>query len=208
MAGGWGEAPPCGCGTQATSQPQVVYPASSADAKPKPFAALRERVGRLFQGQAAQTTCPAPAPQAQPIQTSYAPVPSARPAGCQAEFVDTVEPPLGQVVPAVAAHHDQSAMPEEAPIKIGMTEDRGRVTGQLVYLHAGGGVWVIRYSPLDKGDRYGGSVVLAPSVNMDNFREGDVVSVEGEIIDEGRGSRHAGGPLFRADFIEMIERAN
>lgn len=86
--------------------------------------------------------------------------------------------------------------------------DYSWVTGQLFYIHADGGLWVVRYAPIDREDRYGGSVVLAPTVSMRNFREGDLVTVRGEVLNQGRASKRLGGPLYRAITVEMVERAD
>ena len=90
--------------------------------------------------------------------------------------------------------------------KAGHEYDYSRITGYLYYVHTDGGRWVLRYAGLDEVDRYGGSVVLASSVEMGNFREGDLVTVYGAIVNEGRASRSLGGPLYRVDMIEMRER--
>jgi hypothetical protein len=79
--------------------------------------------------------------------------------------------------------------------KVGAAEDYTWITGQLFYVHAEGGRWVVRYASVGQVDRYGGSVVLAPGVEMKNFREGDVVCVHGQVLNEGRTSPHLGGAL-------------
>jgi len=71
-------------------------------------------------------------------------------------------------------------------------------------VHADGGLWVLRYSPLSDEDRNGGSVVLARDINMDKYREGDLVTVHGEIIDQ-HASKFLGGPLYRASSIELVD---
>jgi hypothetical protein len=92
--------------------------------------------------------------------------------------------------------------------KVGRGDDFRWVTGQLFYIHvhADQGLWVVRYAPLDTEDRYGGSVVLAPATSMDAFREGDLVTVHGEVLDEGRASRFLGGPLYRAAAVNLDRR--
>ena len=93
--------------------------------------------------------------------------------------------------------------------KIGHADDYGWVTGQLFYVHVGGeGKWVLRYAGVDEEDRYGGGVVLTTAVSMRNFREGDLVSVTGEILKDGRASKYLGGPLYRATSINMVERSD
>jgi hypothetical protein len=92
--------------------------------------------------------------------------------------------------------------------KVGHEDDYSWITGQLYYLHVDGGVWVVRYATVDTEDKYGGSVVLAPTVPMNVFREGDLVSVRGEIMNNGRPAGHVGGALYRAAHIDMVERAD
>ena len=83
--------------------------------------------------------------------------------------------------------------------------DYSWVTGQLFYVHADGGLWILRYAPLWKEDPNGGSVVLARDLKMDSYREGDLVTVQGEILNQ-RASKMLGGPLYRAHSIQLIER--
>ncbi len=90
--------------------------------------------------------------------------------------------------------------------KVGNAADYSWVTGQLYYIHADGGLWVVRYAPVDREDRYGGSVVLAPAVTMQGYQEGDLVTVRGEILNEGRASKYLGGPLYRATGVNLQQR--
>ncbi len=90
--------------------------------------------------------------------------------------------------------------------KVGHEQDYSWVTGHLFYVHADGGKWVVRYAMPGEVDKYGGSIVLAPGVEMKNYREGDLVCVYGEILDEGRTSQSLGGALYRVNSIMMIER--
>jgi hypothetical protein len=91
--------------------------------------------------------------------------------------------------------------------RAGCAADYSRLTGQLSYVHTGGGVWVVRYAPLDGDDRYGGSVVLAPVVSMDSYKEGDLVSVTGEVLNDGqRTSKFLGGPLYRTTSVTLLDR--
>jgi hypothetical protein len=92
--------------------------------------------------------------------------------------------------------------------KVGHEEDYSWITGHLFYVRADGGRWVLRYTLPSQADRYGGSVVLAPSVEMRNFREGDLVCVSGQVLDQGRPSHSLGGALYRADTITMVERSD
>jgi|GEM_PF-3075914 len=91
--------------------------------------------------------------------------------------------------------------------RAGCAADYSRLTGQLSYVHTGGGLWVVRYAPLDGEDRYGGSVVLAPVVSMDRYKDGDLVSVTGEVLNDGqRASKFLGGPLYRATSVTLVDR--
>jgi hypothetical protein len=89
---------------------------------------------------------------------------------------------------------------------VGHENDYSWISGQLYYVHANGGMWVIRYADVDQVDRYGGSVVLTPTVEMRNFREGDLVTVCGEILNDGIRGRTLGGALYRVNSIQMIGR--
>src|SRR5262249_376134 len=80
--------------------------------------------------------------------------------------------------------------------RVNHAADYSQLTGQLFYVHADGGLWVLRYAPLDTEDRNGGGVILARDRPMDSYREGDLVTVRGEIIQE-RASRYLGAPLYR-----------
>jgi hypothetical protein len=93
--------------------------------------------------------------------------------------------------------------------KVANADDYSWVTGQLFYIHVHSdqGIWVVRYAPVDKEDRYGGSVVLAPVAPMTGLREGDLVTVHGEVLNQGRGSRYLGGPLYRSLEVALKDRS-
>ena len=50
--------------------------------------------------------------------------------------------------------------------------------------------------------------VLAPGVEMKNFREGDLVCVHGNVLDQGRASHFLGGAPYRVDAIQLVERSD
>jgi hypothetical protein len=89
--------------------------------------------------------------------------------------------------------------------KASASADYSKLTGQLFFVHTDGGRWVVRYAPISKEDRYGGSVVLARDVPMDAFNEGDLISVEGEVLQEKSGLP-LGGALYRAAKLDLVER--
>jgi hypothetical protein len=90
--------------------------------------------------------------------------------------------------------------------RVDRAADYSWLTGQLFYVHADGGLWVLRYAPLWKEDPNGGSVILARDRQMDSYREGDLVTVHGEILDQ-KGSIFLGGPLYRTQSIQLIDRS-
>ncbi len=127
----------------------------------------------------------------------------------------TGAPPLMTLLPAPkeptvittsAKSSSPSELKPEYAKKVANAEDYTWVTGQLYYVNTDGGLWVVRYAPVDKEDRFGGSVVLAAAVNMDGFRDGDLVTVHGEVLNTGRASKHLGGALYRTTSAELIER--
>jgi hypothetical protein len=89
--------------------------------------------------------------------------------------------------------------------RVGHAADYSWVTGQLFYVHADGGLWVLRYAPVWKEDPNGGSLVLARDLRMDTYREGDLVTVHGEIVSP-KSSMFLGGPLYQAQAIQLEDR--
>jgi len=90
--------------------------------------------------------------------------------------------------------------------RVSHAPDYSCLTGQLFYVHADGGLWVLRYAPLWKEDPNGGSIVLARDLRMGSYQEGDLVTVHGEIVRQ-KSSVFLGGPLYHARTIELIERS-
>lgn len=137
----------------------------------------------------------------------------------QMSEVPTAIPPLPYVEPVVAYGEPPLAdepKAEEVQVayklnpryesRVRHEPDYRRLTGELFYVHADGGYWVVRYKALDQEDRYGGGVVLARDLRMDNYRDGDLVTVEGEILSP-RASKFIGGPLYQAHSLQLIDRA-
>jgi len=89
--------------------------------------------------------------------------------------------------------------------RVAHAPDYSWLTGQLFYVHADGGLWILRYAPLWQEDQNGGSIVLARDLRMGNYHEGDLVTVHGEILSK-KGSVFLGGPLYRAQSIELVDR--
>jgi hypothetical protein len=166
-----------------------------------------------------------PVQQYHPVR-QYQSVPQASCPACQAapasqpaeELPSTAEPPRASEVVPAAFKTDASVQPQTAakpeiaadfkvsPVdkkfqeKVGAAEDYSFITGQLAYVHTGAGdVWLLRYGTTDQVDKYAGNVILAPGLDMRNYREGDVVSVEGALVPDQ-------GALYRAKTMTMIVR--
>jgi hypothetical protein len=123
------------------------------------------------------------------------------------------EAPAGRYDDVIQTSAISIAVPAQTEIarayvsRTGCSPDYCRITGQLSYVHTDGGLWVVRYASVDREDRFGGSVVLAPVVSMDNFKEGDLVTVTGEVLNDGqRASKFLGGPLYRTTSISLVDR--
>ncbi|HEV3143696.1 MAG TPA: hypothetical protein VGZ47_07430 [Gemmataceae bacterium] len=83
--------------------------------------------------------------------------------------------------------------------------DYSKLAGQLFFVHTDGGVWVVRYAPISQEDRYGGSVVLARDIDMSKYEDGDLVSVQGEIL-ANKVNLPLGGALYRAATVSLVEK--
>ena len=75
--------------------------------------------------------------------------------------------------------------------------------GRLQKVHVPREGWKIRYLPLDKKDRWGGSVVLAPDIRIEEYNEGDKVYIEGTIL-SNRASLYLSGPRYRFSTIRRM----
>jgi len=130
----------------------------------------------------------------------------------QAPALAPTPPPPPRPMPAppkpvtVAPARPSMEISKEYLDRVANASDYSWVTGQLFYIHADSGLWVVRYAPVDKEDRYGGSVVLAPALNMDSFHEGDLVTIHGEVLNEGRATKYLGGPLYRTLAVNLEDR--
>jgi hypothetical protein len=90
--------------------------------------------------------------------------------------------------------------------RIGHEDDYSWITGELYHVNADGGHWVVRYATANTQDKFHGNVVLPPDVNMRNFRAGDLVSIHGEILNNGFPSRIGEAPYYKVNSIDVIER--
>ena len=69
-------------------------------------------------------------------------------------------------------------------------------------------VWVLVYSPPEVQDKHGGAVLLEPAVNMMNFRDGDLINVQGQIQNGGQRAAPWLLVVYRAADVNLIERAD
>lgn len=75
--------------------------------------------------------------------------------------------------------------------------------GELQYLH-GANVWNLRYASVDEEDKFGGSVTLVEMSRQSNFQSGQMVRVEGEVLDQESKPLGGQGYKFRVRSIEAI----
>jgi hypothetical protein len=200
-AGQYGQYTPTPAG-----QPSVISAgAISEDARPS----FRERLRHLFRRDDAPAQ---PTMQTAPRMSTTEP-PLLRPTPLQQPALAPTPAPAF-VAPASRPGvkvESNAAVPEvgkKFQEKVGCAPDHSWITGQLFYVHADGGRWVLRYTSVGEQDKFGGSVVLAPGVDMKNYREGDLVSVNGKVLSDARTSRHLPGALYQATNISLIERAD
>ncbi len=138
--------------------------------------------------------------------------------------INTNEPPLAvpgkvsalgtQAGISQAAHqsgrgHLDLPVGEKFRDKVGHEADYSWITGQLYRIDgSSGGLWLVRYATAEMQDQYGGTVVLAPAVQMSNYRDGDLVSVRGEVLNGGRNSEQIAAPVYRASDVSLVERGD
>ena len=165
---------------------------------------LRERLRHLFRRDETPAQTMQTAPRLSTAEPPLLrPTPQPQPAVAPAPAAPAAKPAAKSV--------GKDAVPEvhkKFQEKVGCAPDHSWVTGQLFYVHADGGRWVLRYTSVGEQDKYGGSVVLAPGIDMKNYREGDLVSVNGKVLSDARASHHLPGALYQATNVSLIERAD
>jgi hypothetical protein len=83
-------------------------------------------------------------------------------------------------------------------------ENYGWLKGELQYLH-GSNTWNLRYASVDEEDKFGGSVTLVDMGRQHNFQSGQMVKVEGEVLDPE--TKPIGGQSFKYR-VRNIEAIN
>src|SRR5262249_33423209 len=180
--------------TPATGTPAPYYVKSAEQADQGNGLGLRKRLANLLHGHR-----PQPQVAARVAETIYqSPEPALAPEPAViTQAVRTIKEPAPANVPLPS---------QETVQKTAIADDASWIIGQLTYVHSDGGLWLVRYAPLDREDRFGGAVVLAAGSDMSKFREGDMVFVKGEVLNQGRSFRHLGAPLYRVTSIDLNER--
>jgi hypothetical protein len=178
----------------ATATPAPYCSRCAAEADQGHGLGLGRRLANLLHGRRRPSAAVIPAGES--IYQSPEPALAQEPALITQAIHETVEP----------AAAGAPATPKETVERVAIADDASWIIGQLTYVHADGGIWVVRYAPLDREDRFGGAVVLAPGPDMNKYREGDIVFVKGAVINEGRSSKHLGAPLYRVTSIDLNER--
>ena len=103
----------------------------------------------------------------------------------------------------------------KAPVKIepktasqggmyGHADDYTWLKGRLHKVHVPGVEWKIRYLPIDEVDQWGGSMVLAPDIRLEDYKNLDVVYVKGKQLAD-RPSLYVSGPLYRIESIHNLD---
>lgn len=212
LRSGWGHKSCGACSTCAPTPCTTPAPAcSTCDTCAKPSFFSRFRFSRGC-GCDTCNTCggavvaPVPVKPAEPIKSMPMPESKKLPEGgkeAAAPLVPDLTPATNRTIElGTKSPFDLSRRFEK---RVDHAADYSRVTGQLYYVHSDGGLWVLRYAPLGTEDQYGGGVILARDHVMDSYKEGDLVTVRGEIL-QGRASRYLGAPLYRATSIQLVER--
>jgi hypothetical protein len=111
-----------------------------------------------------------------------------------------------QAAPQPAGNEPKPASPLQGPEAppavpaLGHAADYGWLVGRLQYVHVRN-AWRIRYAGPDEADRHGGSVTLVDPGPMTGYRSGQLVRVEGQILDPG--SRDP-SPAYQVHLIQPL----
>lgn len=79
-------------------------------------------------------------------------------------------------------------------------EDYRWLVGELQYVHVRA-VWRLRYAGAEEEDRHGGSVTLVETGSMSGFQSGQIVRVEGELVNP---DVTGPSPAYRVRLIEHV----
>jgi hypothetical protein len=82
----------------------------------------------------------------------------------------------------------------------GFAADYSWLVGEVHYVHVRG-VWRLRYALPEDDDRYGGTVTLSGSLAATPFQNGQVVCVEGRLLDAA--SREP-SPVYQVHKVTLV----
>lgn len=143
-----------------------------------------------------------------PATTSAAPVPPEPPPPAAAP----PPAPLPTQATTSAPLHDDVPGPPPSAVRLvsgkyGHTSDYSWLQGEIDRTYRGS--LDLRYCPASEEDTWGGKVRLADDPRLAEFRPGDVVSVEGEVVKDSASEGHGWDqyPRFVIRDVKLVERA-
>ncbi|WP_166819763.1 hypothetical protein [Thalassoroseus pseudoceratinae] len=143
-------------------------------------------------------------------ETKPQPNPFVQQAAKQPEAAKQVIRPTSSEQPATTAKPAVTQIPaqlvDDAPA-YGHSSDYRWLLGVIQKVNTPVATTKVRYARLDEQDAWGGSMVLAEDIRHDEFQDGDVVYVEGQILAD-RPSLYVSGPLYRANVIRKATSAD
>lgn len=155
---------------------------------------------QVYQTMPQATTVVTQLPEAQaPVEKPPEQLPAAAPVKTEPEMQPaSYTPPAPKEEVKRRSYTDVTAKPG-----MGHADNYTWLKGELQYLH-GANVWNLRYASVDEEDKFGGSVTLVEMGRQHNFQSGQMVRVEGEVVDAEAKPLGGQGYKFRVRSIEPI----
>jgi hypothetical protein len=110
------------------------------------------------------------------------------------------------VLPPTRETNSLPPLPLKPGDKHGHGSDYKWIAG-VVDRHLKGGYWTIRYADIGTDDLWGGKVRLLDDERLRDFRNGDVVYIEGELMAPKSAAEGSAYPPFRVTAVRMVEKA-
>jgi hypothetical protein len=118
-----------------------------------------------------------------PAATAPIPVPEAT---AKVDLTEKEIVPTGYAIPPTGGHEEgikrRSYADVSAKSCYGHAEDYSWIKGELQFGHARN-AWRVRFASIDEEDRYGGSVTLTEEGPMEEYKDGQLVHIEGRLVD-------------------------